>query len=168
MVFLGTTSMLAYVVFVAALAGLYKLMNPGAVGLPRALTTSKTFLTFTKAYDATYPSQAADVHLACSRFGAAYNATFVYPDTPLRALDRVRALYSIREDALTACGEIKMRLPNDLVEEREFVRSYEDLDRRTNELIEDAKSRLGVFVHPGPMSSAYAAKKYRAANDVFS
>jgi hypothetical protein len=161
--------MFAYVIFAAALAGLFKLFSPGGVmTTPKRALTGKTFLTFTKTYDAKYPTHAADVHLACARFGSAYDATFVYPDTPLKALDRVRALYSIREDALIACNEIKLRLPNDLAEERDFVRSYEDLDRRMNEYIEDAKSRLGVFVHPGPMSSAYAAKKYRAANDVFS
>lgn len=129
---------------------------------------SPAHLTFTKAYDIEYPAHAKAIHAACEAFGKTYDATFVYPATPLNALDRVRSLYSAREDALTACGEIRMRLPNDLAEERDFVQSYEDLDRRTNELIEDAKARLGVFVHPGPLSSAFQAKKYRAANDVFS
>lgn len=156
------TDALPYVVFVAALAGFFRLVYPASG------RSKRTFVTFATAYDAKYPTHAADVHEACSRFGAAYDASFVYPATPLNALDRVRSLYSAREDALTACGEIRMRLPNDLAEEREFVRSYEDLDRRTNELIEDAKSRLGVFVHPGPLSPAFQAKKYRAANDVFS
>lgn len=133
----------------------------------RASVTSDTHVSFPTVYDETYPGHAAKIHEACTRFGEAYDATFVYPSSPLRALDRVRALYSIREDALIACGEIRLRLPNDLTAERTFVRSYEDLDRRMNELVEDAKSRLGVFVHPGPMSSAFQAKKYRAATDAF-
>jgi len=164
--------MLAYALLLAALAGFFAKMmfSPGAPAMrglfpkpPGAMS-----LEFTRAYDAAYPTHAAGVHEACAKFGAAYDATFAYPATPLAALDRVRSLYSIREDALTACGEIKMRLSNDLAAERDFIRSYEDLDRRTNEYIEDAKARLGVFVHPGPMSSAFQAKRYRAANDVFS
>lgn len=128
---------------------------------------ARPHVSFTVDYDEAFPGHAQRIHDACDRFSKAYDASFSYPSTPLCALDLVRALYSIHEDATIACGEIRMRLPNDLVVERKFVQSYEDLDRRMNELIEDAKSRLGVFVHPGPLSTAFQAKKYRASNDTF-
>lgn len=153
--------MLVYVAL-ATLASLWFFRK----SIPRRLLT-RVHVSFTNDHDDAYPEHAKKIHDACVRFGEAYDATFTYPPSALRALDRVRALYSIREDALIACGEIRMRLPNDLDAERKFIRSYEDLDRRMNELVEDAKSRLGVFVHPGPLSSAFQAKKYRASNDVF-
>lgn len=155
--------MIAYLVLAAAAGLLFFKARPYQFNFKPA----RTHVTFTSEYDEAYPDYAAKIHEACARFGETYDATFVYPSTPLCALDRARSLYSIREDALIACNEIRLRLPNDLVAERSFVRSYEDLDRRMNELVEDAKSRLGVFVHPGPLSSAFQAKKYRASNDVF-
>ncbi len=155
--------MLAYLVLAAVAGYMFFKARPYEFNFK----PTRTHVTFTSEYDAAYPAQAAKIHEACTRFGEAYDATFVYPPSPRCALDRVRALYSIREDALIACGEIRLRLPNDLAAERTFVQSYEDIDRRMNELVEDAKSRLGVFVHPGPMSSAFQAKKYRASNDVF-
>jgi hypothetical protein len=124
---------------------------------------------FTDAYDKTYPKHAERVHAACDEFNHVYQQTFSYRETvekPAGSLDLVRALYSAREDALAALGDVRMRLPNDLEAEKEFVRAYEDLDRHMNEYTTDAKTRTGVFVHPGPLSSAYQAKYYRAANDI--
>jgi len=124
---------------------------------------------FTDAYDKTYPKHAERVHAACDEFNHVYQQTFSYRETverPTGSLDLVRALYSAREDALAALGDVRMRLPNDLEAEKEFVRAYEDLDRHMNEYVTDAKTRTGVFVHPGPLSPAYQAKYYRAANDI--
>lgn len=124
---------------------------------------------FTDAYDKTYPKHAARVHDACDDFNHVYQRTFSYRDTvgkPTGSLDLVRSMYSAREDALAALGDIKMRLPNDLDMEKEFVRAAEDLDRQMNEHLTEAKARTSVFVHPGPLSSAYQARHYRAANDI--
>lgn len=124
---------------------------------------------FGDTYDKTYPKHAARVHAACDEFNHVYQRTFTYRETvekPTGSLDLVRAMYSAREDALAALGDVRMRLPNDLEAEKEFVRAYEDLDRHMNEYMTDAKTRTGVFVHPGPLSSAYQARHYRAANDI--
>ena len=100
---------------------------------------------------------------ACDEFDEAYDATFVY-DAP-HHLDKVRRLYDVREDALIAANEIRFRLPNDRDVEKKFVEAYESLETTTSSRIDDAKKRLNVFVHPGPLG--FQKGHYRASNDVF-
>lgn len=108
-------------------------------------------------------SAVSTLRTACDEFDAAYEATFVY-DAP-HHLDKVRRLYDVREDALIAANEVRFRLPNDRDVEKKFVEAYESLETTTSSRIDDAKKRLNVFVHPGPLG--FQKGHYRASNDIF-
>ena len=79
---------------------------------------------------------------------------------------KINHLFSIRDDVLYNISEIKLRLPNDLDMEKCITRVYETADRRMMEYITDVKSRFHINTYPGQTSSAFAARNYRASNDM--
>jgi len=110
-----------------------------------------------------YPTYFKNVEERLEAFNAAYQATFDYDNV---SVDTINNLFSIRDDVLYNISEIKLRLPNDLDMERHLVAAYEQADRRLMEYITDAKSRFNINITPGQTSSAFAARNYRAANDI--
>lgn len=80
---------------------------------------------------------------------------------------RVRALFLHRDRALKELREVRMRLPNDLTDEKRLARLTETLDASMLAAIEDARQRCGApGVHPGPVDDAWYGAWYRAPNDV--
>ncbi len=98
-------------------------------------------------------------------FNTEYQKTF---DMDHVGSDKINVLFSIRDDALNNISEIRLRLPNDLDLEKSIARVYETADRRMMEYITDVKSRFHIDIYPGPTSSAFSARAYRASNDVVS
>lgn len=97
-------------------------------------------------------------------FERAYVLTFRETEDPQGA---VRKLFAARASVLKEMNELRMRLPNDLELETQFVETAEAVDRDLLERIEDARQRLGApLVHPGPVDDAWYGQWYRAANDV--
>lgn len=76
----------------------------------------------------------------------------------------VRQMFGARDEALTALGEMRMRLPNDLDAELRFVRTVDAVDAEMMAGIDDARRATGVAIHPGPLSAATDAT--RAIDDV--
>jgi hypothetical protein len=50
--------------------------------------------------------------------------------------------------------------------EKAITRVHDTADRRMMEYITDAKSRIQINISPGQTSSAFAARSYRASNDI--
>jgi hypothetical protein len=96
-------------------------------------------------------------------FNTEYQKTF---DMDHMGPSKINKLFSIRDDVLYNISEIKLRLPNDLDLEKSITRVYETADRRMMEYITDVKSRFHINISPGQTSSAFAARNYRAANDM--
>ena len=96
-------------------------------------------------------------------FNAEYQTTF---DMDHMGPTKINHLFSIRDDVLYNISEIKLRLPNDLDMEKCITRVYETADRRMMEYITDVKSRFHINIYPGQTSSAFAARNYRASNDM--
>ncbi|ABT15049.1 hypothetical protein NY2A_B650L [Paramecium bursaria Chlorella virus NY2A] len=114
-------------------------------------------------YTKQYPTYTKNVLFHINRFNDAYQKTFEYDNINV---DTINNLFSIRDDVLYNISEIKLRLPNDLNQEKEVNYMYEKTDQRMMEYITDVKSRYHINVYPGLMSSAFEAKKYRASNDI--
>ena len=110
-----------------------------------------------------YPTYYKNVEERVKAFNVAYQKTFDYGNISIDTLD---TLFSIRDDVLYNISEIKLRLPNDLDMERDLAAAYEQADRRLMEYITDAKTRFNININPGQTSSAFAARNYRAANDI--
>jgi hypothetical protein len=110
-----------------------------------------------------YPTYFKNVEERIKAFNEVYQTTFDYENVSVDAIDD---LFSIRDDVLYNISEIKLRLPNDLDMERHLAAAYEQADRRLMEYITDAKSRFNININPGQTSSAFAARNYRAANDI--
>ena len=110
-----------------------------------------------------YPTHYKEAQDRVKAFNAAYQKTFDYGNI---SIDTLNNLFSIRVDVLYNISEIKLRLPNDLDMERHLAAAYEQADRRLMEYITDAKSRFNININPGQTSSAFAARNYRAANDI--
>jgi hypothetical protein len=110
-----------------------------------------------------YPTYFKNVEERIKAFNEAYQTTFDYKNV---SIDTINKLFSIRDDVLYNISEIKLRLPNDLYMERHATAAYEQADRKLMEYITDVKSRFNINVYPGQTSSAFAARNYRAANDV--
>ena len=96
-------------------------------------------------------------------FNAEYQTTF---DMDHMGPTKINHLFSIRDDVLYNISEIKLRLPNDLDMEKCITRVYETADRRMMEYITDVKSRFHINIYPGQCSSSFAARNYRASNDM--
>lgn len=89
------------------------------------------------------------------------------PDAGADGPRRVRVLFLHRDRALKALREVRMRLPNDLTDERRLARLTEALDASMLTNVEDARQRCGApLVHPGPVDDAWYGAWYRAPNDV--
>jgi hypothetical protein len=117
----------------------------------------------TRKYKTRYPTYCKGIDEHVEKFNKEYQKTFIYENASYKIINR---LYSIRSDVLYQINQIKFRLPNDLDDEMNIARMYDHTDQQLMEYITDAKARLNVFVNPGNMSSAYAARHYRASNDL--
>jgi hypothetical protein len=100
---------------------------------------------------------------ALRRFAAEYAASFRHGACTAALVAR---LHELRTEVLTHFGELRMRLPNDLVGERRLVQHAEDTDRALREHIADANRRAGTMLFPGPLDDTQYRRWYRAANDV--
>ena len=114
-------------------------------------------------YVARYPTFTTAVNERVDAFNKAFSKTFEYKNA---TYGTVNELYSICSDVTYNMHEIRFRLPNDLADEKKFIGISENLERSLMEHIADAKARFNIFVAPGPLSSAYQARQYRASNDV--
>jgi hypothetical protein len=85
--------------------------------------------------------------LARDRFLDAHALTYQYASL---GDELVPQLFTARDDAMTALGELRMRLPNDLDLELAFVGKQNAVDERMAHRIDDARKRLNVHVHAGP------------------
>ena len=110
-----------------------------------------------------YPTYCGNAVEHLNKFNAEYQKTF---DMDHMGPSKINKLFSIRDDVLYDISEIKLRLPNDLDMEKSITRVYETADRRMMEYITDTKSRFHINIYPGQTSSAFAARNYRAANDM--
>lgn len=80
---------------------------------------------------------------------------------------RVRVMFRHRDRALRELREVRLRLPNDLTDEKRLAGLTEALDADMMATIEDARQRCGApLVHPGPTDAAWYGAWYRASNDV--
>jgi uncharacterized Fe-S radical SAM superfamily protein PflX len=118
-----------------------------------------------KHFETSYPTYYNKIKKYLDIFNKTYQKSFDY-DRVGSAL--IIKLFSIRDDILYNVSEIKMRLPNDLNMEKEIARMYDDIDRKLMEYITDVKARFHVNINPGPISSAFEARSYRASNDIVS
>jgi hypothetical protein len=116
-----------------------------------------------KRFEKQYPTFCKNAELHLVRFNKAYQKTFDFDNVHV---DTINELFSIRDDVLYQITEIKLRLPNDIAMEKAITRTHEQADRFMMEYIADAKSRFNINVYPGQTSSAFAARSYRAANDI--
>lgn len=96
-------------------------------------------------------------------FNREYQKTF---DMDHMGPSKINKMFSIRDDVLHNISEIKLRLPNDLDLEKSITRVYETADRRMMEYLSDVKSRYHINIYPGQTSSAFAARAYRASDDM--
>lgn len=96
-------------------------------------------------------------------FNREYQKTF---DMDHMGPSKINKMFSIRDDVLHNISEIKLRLPNDLDLEKSVTRVYETADRRMMEYLSDVKSRYHINIYPGQTSSAFAARAYRASDDM--
>ena len=118
-----------------------------------------------KRFEKQYPTYCKKATDSLVRFNEEYQKTFDYKNANV---DTINELFSIRDDVLYNISEIKLRLPNDLGMEKALTRAYEQADNRLMEYITDTKSRFNINVYPGQTSSSFAARSYRAVNDVVS
>ena len=116
-------------------------------------------------YSKQYPTYTKNALFHLNRFNDAYQKTFEYKNI---SFDTINNLFSIRDDVLYQLTEIQLRLPNDLIQEKDLTYMIETTDRRLMEHITDTKSRFHINIYPGTMSSAFDARNYRAANDIVS
>ena len=114
-------------------------------------------------YTTQYPTYTKNALFHLNRFNDAYQKTFEYKNI---SFDTINNLFSIRDDVLYQITEIQLRLPNDLIQEKEITYMLETTDRRLMEYITDVKSRFHINIYPGAMSSAFEARNYRASNDI--
>jgi len=95
---------------------------------------------------------------AVDEFEAAYAPTF-------RAgacdADTVLRLAGLRDRAVGAVHDARMRLPNDLRQEHQLARLAEETEDRMTAQIQDVRQRCGVGLLPGRMSGWHAGW-YRA------
>lgn len=110
-----------------------------------------------------YPTYYKKVKKSLRRFNMLYQKTFDYKNANV---DTINDLFSVRDDVLYSISEIRLRLPNDLAMEKRLTSAYEQADRRLMEYVTDAKSRFNINVYPGQTSSSFAARSYRARDDV--
>jgi len=114
-------------------------------------------------FRAQYPTYVRNTVGHMERFNTEYQGSF---DFDRIGPSLIRELFSIRDDVLYNISEIRLRLPNDLNMEKDIARVYETADRKLMEYITDVKGRFNINIYPGQTSSAFAATKYRASNDV--
>lgn len=101
---------------------------------------------------------------ALRAFATEYRATFQHGGCGRRA---VLAMHGLRDEALRHLYAMRMRLPNDLVAEREMTRHIEETDALLLAHLADAQARCGqALVHPGPLDDRFYRQWYRAHNDV--
>lgn len=110
-----------------------------------------------------YPTYYKNTTEHLNKFNMEYQKTF---DMDNMGFSKIDNLFSIRDDVLYNISEIKLRLPNDLDLEKCITRVYETADRRMMEYLTDVKSRFHINIYPGPTSSAFGARSYRAGNDM--
>lgn len=112
-------------------------------------------------HEAVSPEHAARAREALVRFSELYARTWsLDAATP----DAVRRLFGLRDAALGAIAELKMRLPNDLAADRELYGLLRHVERATQAAVDDVRTRAGTGLQSVPIGSAYDA--YRAANDL--
>jgi hypothetical protein len=115
------------------------------------------------AFEKQYPTYTRRVKIHLAKFNDMYQKTFDFKNASACTLNK---LFSIRDDVLYNISEIQLRLPNDLNMEKAITRVHDTADRRMMEYITDAKSRIQINIYPGQTSSAFAARSYRASNDI--
>lgn len=130
-----------------------KTLKPRGVGMLPALEQFKV----------KYPTYCENIRKHLDIFNREYQKTF---DMNHMGPSPINRLFSIRDDVLYNISEIRMRLPNDLDLEKSIAHVYETVDRRVMEYITDVKSRFHINISPGQTSSAFAARNYRAINDI--
>ena len=74
----------------------------------------------------------------------------------------VRALFALRDVALSSVAEIRMRLPNDLELDADLWDVLEHVARATQAALDDVRTRVGTGLQPAPLSDVY--ETYRAVN----
>lgn len=116
-----------------------------------------------ESFNTRYPTYCKNVSDHLTDFNKEYQNSYIYENI---GPELVRKLFSKRDDVLYNISEIRLRLPNDLDMEKDITRIYESADRKMLEFITDVKTRFHTNITPGPVSSAFAARHYRAANDV--
>lgn len=104
------------------------------------------------------PREATALDAALGAYDAAYGETFKYrvavpDDDPRRNAAVLESLFDARDDVLRVLGEMRQALPNDGDLERRFLRYAEGIERRVAEDVDDARSRLRIYIHPGPIST---------------
>lgn len=131
-----------------------KRMNTRGVEIPLLINFEKQ-----------YPTYYKNVKMYLDKFNKRYQDTFDYKNV---CVDLINDLFSMRDDILYNISEIRLRLPNDLTLEKNITAAYEQADRRLMEYITDVKSRFNINVYPGQTSSSFAARSYRAYDDIVS
>lgn len=112
-------------------------------------------------YESLSPEHAGRARAALVEFSQLYARTWALDAaTP----DAVRRLFGLRDAALGAIAELKMRLPNDLGADRELYGLLRHVEKSTQAAVDDVRARAGSGLQSVPIGSAYDA--YRAANDV--
>ena len=74
----------------------------------------------------------------------------------------VRALFALRDVALSSVAEIRMRLPNDADMDADMWDVLEHVERATQAALDDVRTRVGTGLQPAPLSDVY--ETYRAVN----
>lgn len=80
---------------------------------------------------------------------------------------QVRVLFDHRARALSALGELSMRLPNDMKADARLRAFTEKADRLMTAYIEDVKARSHVGLHLAPLDDYHYGGTVRAMNDVY-
>jgi len=118
-----------------------------------------------KHFETSYPTYYTRIYKHLDIFNKTYQKSFEYERVSPALIIK---LFSVRDDVLYNISEIRLRLPNDLVMEKEVAKMYEETDRKLMEYITDVKARFHMNIYPGQTSSAFQAMDYRASNDVVS
>lgn len=140
-------------------------MRPRVIAYAKRVRDHRTRPPGLAEFETVSPEHHAAALDAWRRFEGAYRDSFDIASALARC-SPVRVMFSAREDVQLAAGELRMRLPNDLEAESRFVATMEAMDASMLERIEDAKTRLHTFAHPGPIEPWFALRGLRPSNDV--
>lgn len=97
-------------------------------------------------------------------FSVAYQESYKFDKC---SAAQVRVLFDHRARALSALGELSMRLPNDMKADARLKAFTEKADRLMTAYIEDVKARSNVGLHLAPLDDFHYGETVRAMNDVY-